>query len=81
MDESPLVPEEDPEKAAAGRRRLIGFGVHLAVYFLVMLVVVPLNFWMSPDDIWFLLPMVGWGSVLALHVAYVMGLFELLKSD
>jgi len=25
--------------------------------------------------VWFVWPMVGWGPVLAIHVAYVMGLF------
>ena len=39
-----------------------------------MIVLVPLNFWLTPDTIWFVWPMVGWGSVLAIHVAYLMGL-------
>jgi len=76
----PQTPE-DVRKIAAGRRRLIGFGIHLVGYFVVMLIIVPLNFWMSPDDVWFLLPLVGWGAVLAVHVAYVMGLLELLRPD
>ena len=29
--------------------------------------------------LWFLLPLVGWGAVLALHVAYVMGLFAIFS--
>ena len=80
-DEMPPIADEDPERAAAARRRLIWFGLHLVAYFLVMLVLVPLNFWMSPGELWVLLPLVGWGSVLALHVAYVMGLFDLLRED
>ncbi len=66
---------EGDAEAARLRRRLKGFGTHLAVYFLVMAAIVPVNFWLTPDEIWFVLPMVGWGSVLALHAAYAMGLF------
>lgn len=41
-----------------------------------MVVLVPVNFLTTPHEPWFVLPMVGWGSVLALHVAWVMGLFD-----
>lgn len=50
--------------------------MHLMGYFMVMVVLVPINFLTTPDEPWFVLPMVGWGSVLALHVAWVMGLFD-----
>lgn len=60
---------------AAARRRLKGFGVHLLAYFAAMAVIVPLNLMTDPENRWFVLPLVGWGSVLAIHVAYVMGLF------
>jgi hypothetical protein len=56
-------------------RRLKGFGTYLAPYFMVMVVLVPVNFTLSPGNPWFLLRKVGWGSVLALHAAYAMGLF------
>ena len=42
---------------------------------MVMVVLVPVNFTLSPGNSWFLLPMVGWGSVLALQAAYALGLF------
>ena len=61
--------EQDPV------RRLRVFMVHLALYFGVMILLVPANFYFSPNNLWFIIPMIGWGSVLALHVAYVMGLF------
>ena len=51
------------------------FVYHLIAYFAVMVVLAPLNFAVSPERPWFLLPMIGWGAVLAFHVAYVMGLF------
>lgn len=72
--ESPKnAPDERSERA---RRRLRGFAVHLMGYFIVMIAIVPINFMTTPDDPWFVLPMVGWGSALALHVAWVMGLFD-----
>ncbi len=57
-----------------GRRRLRGFLNHLIGYFAVMAVLVPVNFLLTPERIWFVFPMVAWGAVLAVHVAYVMGL-------
>ncbi len=56
-------------------RRLRGFGLHLLGYFAVMIVLVPVNLIFSPESLWFVLPLVGWGAVLSLHVAYAMGLF------
>ena len=58
------------------RKRLRAFGFHLIGYFAVLVVLVPLNMTFMPDDPWFLLPLLGWGSVLAFHAAHVMGLFE-----
>ena len=60
----------------AASRRLRGFGLHLILYFGVMVVLVPVNFYLTPENPWFLFPMIGWGSVLGLHVAYAMGLFR-----
>jgi hypothetical protein len=66
----------DQNPNSSDRRRLKGFGAHLIVYFVVMIVLVPVNMIYSPDNHWFMVPMVGWGSFLALHAAYVMGLFD-----
>mgnify|MGYP003389718918 CR=1 FL=1 len=70
---------EDDSKNSNGQRRLRHFVIHLGVYALGMLVLVPLNLLTNPESKWALFPMVGWGSVLALHVAYVMGLFDIFK--
>ena len=64
-------------KAAA---RLRGFKLHLFAYFLAMLVLVPVNLLATPETPWFVWPMVGWGSVLAIHAAWVMGLFDIFRS-
>ena len=63
------------DREQVGRRRLRGFRNHLIGYFAVMIVLVAVNFMLTPGNPWFVWPMVGWGGVLALHVAYVMGLF------
>ena len=56
-------------------RRLRGFRAHLIGYFAVMAVLVVVNLATGPADVWFVWPMVGWGGALAIHAAYVMGLF------
>jgi len=71
------VSDEDKE----GRKRLKVFGTHMAGYFVVMIIIVPLNMIYSPERPWFFFPMIGWGSVLALHAAYVMGLVEIFRKD
>lgn len=71
--------QQDGADREAARRWLRGFGYHLLGYFAVMVVIVPVNFILSPRTPWFVLPMVGWGSALALHAAYAMGLFRGLR--
>lgn len=63
-------------EAARYRRRLRGFGLHLVVYFLVMVVLVAVNYLTTPGNPWFMLPLVGWAAPLAIHAAYAMGLLE-----
>jgi len=59
-----------------GRRRLRQFVMHLAAYFVAVMAMVMVNRAMGAEEPWFLLPMVGWGGVLAIHAAHVMGLFD-----
>lgn len=63
------------EDIEALKRRLKVFGFHLALYFVIMVILATVNFFYWPDNPWFVLPMVGWGSVLGLHAGYAMGLF------
>ena len=72
---------ENGTKKQPAARRLRGFAIHLALYFLTMIVLVAVNFTTGPENPWFVLPMVGWGSILALHTAYVMGLFRGLSGN
>jgi len=76
MNELP-TDREAPE--ARYRRRLRGFGYHLVGYFIVMIVLVVANRLLTPESPWFVFPMVGWGSILAIHAAFVMGLFDILR--
>jgi len=70
------VTDDEDGKNRDAFRRLRGFGLHLIVYFGTMVVVVPVNFYLTPENPWFLLPLIGWGSVLGVHAAYAMGLFR-----
>jgi len=67
---------ERRDETDAGRRRLRLFGYHLVVYFLVMIVLVPVNLLTDPGRPWFVLPMVGWGAVLGVHAGFAMNLFR-----
>lgn len=66
---------EGGDDEVAARRRLAGFAGHLAAYFIACSVFVAVNIMFSPGQTWIFLPVVGWGTVLAFHAAYAMGLF------
>lgn len=57
------------------RRRVRAFGYHMIGYFVAMIILVPINVLTTPNEPWFVLPLVGWGALLALHAAYAMKLF------
>ena len=65
--------------AVAPGRKLRCFVRHLVAYFVVSGLVFAVNIAVAPESTWFLLPVVGWGSVLALHVSYVMGFFDVFS--
>ncbi len=62
--------------ANRAKARLRGFAIHLIAYFAIGGIAFGVNMATSPEIAWFVLPVVGWGAILALHVAYVMGLFD-----
>lgn len=66
------MPVENRAKA-----RLRGLVFHLVAYFAICGAAFAINITTDPERPWFILPVVGWGAVLALHVAYVMGLFDI----
>jgi hypothetical protein len=67
---------DDAERRRRLRRRRDRLLNHFVAYFAVLVVAVPANFLTTPDRPWFLLIMVGWGAPLAVHTAWVLGLFD-----
>lgn len=70
-----LAVSNDDKFPSPAQRRLRGFAIHLAVYFVVMIGSVAATFVLAPGNMWFAFPMVAWGAPLALHAAFAMGLF------
>lgn len=61
-------------------RRIVGLRIHFVAFALIMLVALVVALAVDPGAAgWLVLPLVGWGSVLALHVAWVMGLLDILR--
>ena len=67
--------QTDMPRRAVQRRRRSQLLNHLIAYFAVMVIIVPINAYTTPEEPWFLIPVVVWGAPLALHVAWVMELF------
>jgi len=71
--------DDTSDQTVASRKRLRGFTIHMSLFLIVMNVLVILNFIYTPQDWWFVLPLILWGTPLALHAAYVMGLFRVFR--
>lgn len=66
----------DQERYERARQRvevLRGFYAHALVYILVNIGLAGYNLAVSPDRIWFIYTLAGWGIGLVAHGAYVMG--------
>jgi hypothetical protein len=66
----------DQERYERARQRvevLRGFYAHALVYVLVNIGLAAYNLAASPDRIWFIYTLAGWGIGLVAHGAYVMG--------
>jgi hypothetical protein len=63
------------ESVPPGKSRLRGFLTHLIGYFAVMIVLIGVNFAVTPERPWFVWPLVIWMAPLAVHAAYAMHLF------
>ncbi len=73
--------DRERQKACSARRRLRGFGIHLVTYFAVMVILIAVSIFFSPENPWLLVPLVAWGAVLAVHAAYAMGLLDVFKGE
>ena len=66
--------DEQTAKYQRAKRRfetLKGFYVHLGVYVAVNLLLFLINIIVSPDLLWFIWPLMGWGIAIALHAVRV----------
>jgi len=60
------------EKKALRRAKAIvwskfSFYIHLVIYVLVNILLASINLMTSPDFLWFIFPVLGWGLGLAIH--------------
>ncbi|HET6568312.1 MAG TPA: 2TM domain-containing protein [Rhodothermales bacterium] len=73
---------EDLEREARKRvREFRDFYVHLATYVVVNLFLIALNLITSPEYLWALFPLLGWGIGLGSHAVSVFGLFGIWNKE
>ena len=58
-------------KAKERVEALRGFYIHLTVYVIVNLGLFIINMMTSPETLWFIWPLMGWGIAVALHALRV----------
>lgn len=63
----------------ATRRRLRGLALRFGIFLVVMAMVAMVDVLMFPDRVFAVFPAVLWGAPLSLHVAWVMGLFDIFR--
>lgn len=61
------------QRAREKVRRLRGFYIHIAAYILVNLLLFAINEIATPEVLWFVWPLLGWGIGLGIHAAWVFG--------
>jgi 2TM domain len=72
---------EKYQKAKKQVEEIKGFYTHLVVYVLVMILLVFINLKYSPEHLWFIYSMSGWGLGLLGHASKVFGWFPFLGKD
>lgn len=66
------------QKAKIKAEAKVGFKIHLAVYLAVNAILIAVNLINSPDYLWFIWPLMGWGIGLFWHA---MGVFVFNKES
>ena len=69
------------QKAKARVTALRKFYTHLGVYVLVNLSLFLRNILISPDNLWFYWPLLGWGIAVVIHALSVFGAGGLLGAN
>ncbi len=66
-----MTQSDDYAKARERAKAKYGFFVHASVYAAVMVLLGFVNLVTSPQAIWFVWPLIGWGIAVALHAVKV----------
>ena len=69
------------QKAKERVEAIKGFYIHLIVYVVVNLILFSINMIVSPDSLWFIWPLMGWGVGLVLHALSVFGFVPRFAAD
>jgi len=75
---------EDQEIYNRAKRRVAqikGFYIHASIFVPVNVLLIGINLWTSPDHIWFVWPLLGWGIGLVAHGFSIYGLGGYLGAD
>lgn len=66
------------QKAKKKVQARLGLKIHLTVYLVVNAILISVNFLNSPDYLWFIWPLMGWGIAIFWHA---MGVFVFNKES
>jgi hypothetical protein len=69
---------QEYQKAKKKVEARLGFKSHLTVYLVVNAILIGVNFISSPDYLWFIWPLMGWGIAIFWHA---MGVFVFNKKS
>ena len=69
------------QKAKKQVQEVKGFYSHLAGYIVVMIVIVYINLKYTPEILWFIWSMLGWGIGLFFHAMKVFNFFPFFNKD
>lgn len=61
------------QKAKERVKAIKGFYIHLTVYVVVNLILLSINMIASPDGLWFIWPLMGWGVGVVFHALSAFG--------
>ena len=73
--------QERYRKAKERVEELKGFYIHAAMYLLVNTALVVINLVTSPEYLWFVWPLLGWGVGVAAHAIAVFGIPGMFGRD